>query len=242
LDDLDDAVLREIFCLMPMTQPNNINKGNSKRPARAIMQLKYMLLLGSGLLASSAVAYSASTNANSRRNFLSQSVSSAAGLVVATAGGLSANAADEEDPYKNFITTESGIKYLVTKEGTGGIPMTGQTVKAHYTGWLDGFDSDKKFDSSRDRGRPFTFKVNSGQVIRGWDESFSQMAVGERRQIVLPPRLAYGDRGAGGVIPGGATLYVSYLSVRPILAKVVLLTISLLSILVRCRVVGYSLN
>ena len=108
------------------------------------------------------------------------------------------------------------------------MPEPGQTVKAHYTGWLDGFDSIKKFDSSRDRGRPFSFRVGAGQVIRGWDESFATMKVGERRQIILPPRLAYGtktmsgdtitimgddiltshfpflagDRGAGGIIPG----------------------------------------
>ena len=112
------------------------------------------------------------------------------------------------DPDSNgFITTESGLKYKVTKEGTGAIPSPGQSVKAHYTGWLDGFDGDKKFDSSRDRNRPFSFRVGQGQVIRGWDESFLSMKVGERRQLILSPRLAYGDRGAGGVIPGGATLY-----------------------------------
>lgn len=99
------------------------------------------------------------------------------------------------------------LQYKITKEGDGAIPQAGQTVKAHYTGWLDGFDSIRKFDSSRDRGRPFSFKVGAGQVIRGWDEAFSTMKVGERRQIVLPSRLAYGDRGAGGIIPGGATLY-----------------------------------
>ena len=75
------------------------------------------------------------------------------------------------------------------------------------TGWLDGFDSPKKFDSSRDRGRPFQFAVGKGQVIRGWDEAFGTMAVGESRQIIIPARLGYGDRGAGGIIPGGATLY-----------------------------------
>jgi len=71
----------------------------------------------------------------------------------------------------------------VTTPGTGAIPNQGATVKAHYTGWLDDFDSTRKFDSSRDRGRPFTFKVGAGQVIRGWDEAFGTMKVGERRQV-----------------------------------------------------------
>lgn len=95
----------------------------------------------------------------------------------------------------------------MTKEGTGAQPTPNTMVKAHYTGWLDEFQSIKKFDSSRDRGRPFSFKVGAGQVIRGWDESFLDMKVGERRNIIIPPRLGYGDRGAGGIIPGGATLY-----------------------------------
>ena len=99
------------------------------------------------------------------------------------------------------------MKYLIIKEGEGAAPSAGSTVKAHYTGWLDGFDSQKKFDSSRTQGRPLTFKVGTGQVIRGWDESFSTMKVGERRKIILPSRLGYGDRGAGNIIPGGATLY-----------------------------------
>jgi peptidylprolyl isomerase len=170
------------------------------------MKLKFGLIIGAGLLCTSVVAYSASS-ANTRRNFLSQSVAqTGAGLAFLTGSSLPANA-DEADPFKDFITTESGMKYKVTKEGTGAVPSPGQTVKAHYTGWLDGFDSEKKFDSSRDRNRPFNFKVGAGQVIKGWDEAFSSMGVGERRQLVLPPRLAYGERGAGGVIPGGATLY-----------------------------------
>eukprot|EP00574_Skeletonema_japonicum_P004339 CAMPEP_0201714052 /NCGR_PEP_ID=MMETSP0593-20130828/672_1 /ASSEMBLY_ACC=CAM_ASM_000672 /TAXON_ID=267983 /ORGANISM="Skeletonema japonicum, Strain CCMP2506" /LENGTH=189 /DNA_ID=CAMNT_0048203277 /DNA_START=74 /DNA_END=643 /DNA_ORIENTATION=- len=145
-----------------------------------------------------------SAAATSRRDFLAKSAATAA---VVSSTLPKAAFADDADPYADYITTESGMKYLVTKEGDGAIPSAGQTVKAHYTGWLDGFDTPKKFDSSRDRGRPFTFKVGAGQVIRGWDESFSTMKIGERRQIILPSRLAYGDRGAGGVIPGGATLY-----------------------------------
>eukprot|EP00985_Skeletonema_marinoi_P035294 scaffold46182_cov139-Skeletonema_marinoi.AAC.1 len=114
---------------------------------------------------------------------------------------------DKTDPYADYTTTASGMKYLITKEGDGAVPSAGQTVKAHYTGWLDSFDSPKKFDSSRTQGRPLIFKVGTGQVIRGWDESFLTMKVGERRKIILPSRLGYGDRGAGNVIPGGATLY-----------------------------------
>eukprot|EP00814_Leptocylindrus_danicus_P014814 CAMPEP_0116021694 /NCGR_PEP_ID=MMETSP0321-20121206/10546_1 /TAXON_ID=163516 /ORGANISM="Leptocylindrus danicus var. danicus, Strain B650" /LENGTH=177 /DNA_ID=CAMNT_0003492627 /DNA_START=68 /DNA_END=601 /DNA_ORIENTATION=- len=159
------------------------------------------LLIGAGTTAAMSI------NAD-RRTFLTKSAATAA--AISTSGGsliANANAADDADPYADFTVTESGMKYKITKEGDGAIPLGGQTVRAHYTGWLDGFDSIRKFDSSRDRGRPFSFKVGAGQVIRGWDESFGTMKVGERRQIILPPRLAYGDRGAGGIIPGGATLY-----------------------------------
>lgn len=123
------------------------------------MKLSTFLLVGTGLLASTAVAYSAS--GNSRRNFLSTSAASAASVV--TAFNPLAARAEDDDLYKDFITTESGLKYKVVKEGTGAIPQAGQTVKTHYTGWLDGFDSPKKFDSSRDRNRPFPFKVGAGQ-------------------------------------------------------------------------------
>ena len=166
-------------------------------------------LFGTAVLAGSvALAFNlpqaTSPQTGNRRDFLAKSTGAAASLALPTA----AFAADEAaDPYAQFTTTESGMKYLVTKEGDGAIPDTGQTVKAHYSGWLDGFDGEKKFDSSRDRGRPFQFKVGAGQVIRGWDEAFGTMKVGERRQIVLPSRLAYGQRGAGGVIPPDATLY-----------------------------------
>jgi peptidylprolyl isomerase len=167
------------------------------------MKIGYKVLLATTLVVGATTAYSYSVA--SRRGFLT---SAGAGLVSSSVVlAPQSSRADSDVPYKDFVTTESGLKYKVIKEGTGAIPSPGQTVKAHYTGWLDGFDSEKKFDSSRDRGRPFTFKVATGQVIRGWDETFSQMAVGERRQIIIPPRLGYGDRGAGGIIPGGATLY-----------------------------------
>jgi len=124
------------------------------------MQLKYTLLLGAGLFAGSVAAYSASSP--DRRTFLTQSVAGGVSSL-AFLGNKAAVAASDD-----FVTTESGLQYKVLKEGTGGIPSPGQTVKAHYTGWLDDFDSPKKFDSSRDRGRPFQFAVGKGQVIRGW--------------------------------------------------------------------------
>lgn len=86
-------------------------------------------------------------------------------------------------------------------------PLTGQSVKVHYTGWLDDFESPKKFDSSYDRGKPLSFRAGVGQVIAGWDEALLQMKIGEKRNVIIPPGLGYGARGAGGVIPPNATLY-----------------------------------
>lgn len=106
---------------------------------------------------------------------------------------------DEAD----FTTTESGLKYYDLTTGTGNIPVTGQTVVVHYTGWLtDG----TQFDSSLDRGEPISFVLGEGNVIPGWDEGLSTMKVGGKRQLVIPSELGYGDQGAGSVIPPGATL------------------------------------
>jgi len=101
------------------------------------------------------------------------------------------------------VTTESGLKYVDLVEGTGAQPQAGQTVIVHYTGTLE---DGTKFDSSRDRNQPFSFRLGVGQVIRGWDEGLSTMRVGGRRQLIIPPDLGYGARGAGGVIPPNATL------------------------------------
>ncbi|MEH2256899.1 FKBP-type peptidyl-prolyl cis-trans isomerase [Nostoc sp.] len=103
----------------------------------------------------------------------------------------------------NAVTTPSGLKYVELKEGTGATPKPGQTVEVHYVGTLE---DGTQFDSSRDRGQPFSFKIGAGQVIKGWDEGLSTMKVGGRRQLIIPPELGYGARGAGGVIPPNATL------------------------------------
>jgi peptidylprolyl isomerase len=103
----------------------------------------------------------------------------------------------------NLTTTDSGLQYEDLTVGTGAAPTPGQNVTVHYTGTLtDG----KKFDSSRDRGQPFSFRIGVGQVIKGWDEGVLSMRVGGRRKLVIPPDLGYGARGAGGVIPPNATL------------------------------------
>jgi peptidylprolyl isomerase len=104
---------------------------------------------------------------------------------------------------KGAKETMSGLKFIVRKEGAGPKPVKGAMIKAHYTGKLvDG----TKFDSSVDRGQPLEFAVGVGQVIRGWDEALIDMRKGEQRTLIIPPHLGYGEQGAGGVIPPGATL------------------------------------
>lgn len=106
-------------------------------------------------------------------------------------------------PEEDYTTTASGLKYYDIVEGDGETPQAGQTVVVDYTGWLqDG----TKFDSSVDRGQPFSFVLGTGNVIPGWDEGVASMKVGGKRQLVIPPDLAYGEAGSGGVIPPNATL------------------------------------
>ncbi|MFL6203404.1 MAG: FKBP-type peptidyl-prolyl cis-trans isomerase [Thermoanaerobaculia bacterium] len=102
----------------------------------------------------------------------------------------------------NLQTTPSGLQYAIDQPGTGPKPQAHQTVTVHYTGWLtDG----TKFDSSRDRGEPFAFEIGQGSVIPGWDEGVADMRVGEKRTLVIPPALGYGEQGSGA-IPPNATL------------------------------------
>ena len=97
--------------------------------------------------------------------------------------------------------------------GTGDEAKKGKVVSVHYTGWLtDG----KKFDSSKDRGQPFSFPLGAGHVIQGWDQGVVGMKVGGKRKLTIPAELGYGARGAAGVIPPNATLVfeVELLSVK----------------------------
>ena|SRR5690625_746551 len=112
-------------------------------------------------------------------------------------------AVDLDVQIDEMTRTESGLYYRDIVVGDGPVAEPGQNVVVHYTGWLpDG----RKFDSSRDLGQHFVFHLGGGQVIAGWDEGVAGMRVGGRRQLVIPPHLAYGERGAGGVIPPNATL------------------------------------
>ncbi len=101
------------------------------------------------------------------------------------------------------ITTPSGLTYLITKKGTGRLPTKGETVVLHYTGMLT---NGAKFDSSYDRGVPLSFKLGGGRVIKGFDEGFSKLRVGDHAILIIPPDLAYGSKGAGEVIPPDSKL------------------------------------
>jgi FKBP-type peptidyl-prolyl cis-trans isomerase FkpA len=106
------------------------------------------------------------------------------------------------------VITPSGLQYADLTVGDGDAAKIGDQVSVHYTGWLQKPDGSKgqKFDSSKDRGRPFQFALGQGQVIQGWDEGVQGMKVGGVRELIIPPALGYGQRGAGGVIPANATL------------------------------------
>jgi FKBP-type peptidyl-prolyl cis-trans isomerase FkpA len=104
-------------------------------------------------------------------------------------------------------TLPSGLQYEDVTTGQGDEARAGADVTVHYTGWLyENGQAGAKFDSSKDRGTPFSFPLGAGHVIRGWDEGVAGMKVGGTRRLVIPPDLGYGSRGAGGVIPPNATL------------------------------------
>jgi FKBP-type peptidyl-prolyl cis-trans isomerase FkpA len=136
-------------------------------------------------------------------------IASVAGIFLATAFFPTLLASNRGDT----MAQEAAMSELVQEDleiGTGEEVTSGQTAVVHYTGWLHDPSKPegkgKKFDSSRDHGDTFAFTVGGGQVIRGWDLGVAGMKVGGKRRLIIPAALGYGDRGAGGVIPGGATL------------------------------------
>ena len=138
-------------------------------------------------------------------------------FLASVAGILSAfSACKGGDSSPSSATGETGLSSITTlqvtdvKVGTGADATNGKTVTVHYTGWLYNQAAadhhGTKFDSSRDRNQPFPFLLGAGQVIKGWDQGVAGMKVGGQRTLTIPPSLAYGSTGAGGVIPPNATL------------------------------------
>ena len=101
------------------------------------------------------------------------------------------------------VKTDSGLQYWEIRVGPGEVAKEGSHVRVHYTGWLT---TGKKFDSSVDAGKPFDFTIGNGEVIKGWEEGVAGMKVGGKRQLRIPPELAYGAAGSPPTIPPNATL------------------------------------
>ena len=139
-------------------------------------------------------------------------------LLIAMLGLTLAACADPGPPPGGTVAELQRIDNAV---GRGAVATSGSDVTVHYTGWIyDERRPDKrgeKFDSSVDRGEPFTFLLGAGRVIRGWDEGVAGMQVGGKRTLLIPAYMAYGRKGAGGVIPSNASLVfdVELLAVKP---------------------------
>lgn len=131
-------------------------------------------------------------------------------LLLAVLPLAACSAADQPPATDSKETAAVSVAITDLKEGSGPAVAAGQAAVVHYTGWLYAAGAPdhmgQKFDSSRDHGQPFTFRIGAGEVIAGWDQGVAGMKVGGQRRLVIPPELGYGARGAGGVIPPGATL------------------------------------
>jgi FKBP-type peptidyl-prolyl cis-trans isomerase len=136
---------------------------------------------------------------------------------IAAAFALLAGIAPAGAQQGKTVELPDGLKYTDVKVGTGEEAKSGFIIAVEYTGWLyKNGAKGAEFDSSKSAGKPFTFKLGGGQVIKGWDEGVAGMKIGGQRTLIIPPELAYGAKGAGGVIPPNATLMfdVELLSAR----------------------------
>jgi peptidylprolyl isomerase len=121
-------------------------------------------------------------------------------------------------PKNAYTTTSSGLRFFDLKEGTGATPQSGQKVRVHYDSWVEG---GRLVDSSTTKLRPFEFILGADQVVPGWDEGVSTMKVGGKRQLVIPPELAYGDQGRRGVPPGATVVMeVTLMAIQGVSARV----------------------
>jgi peptidylprolyl isomerase len=128
----------------------------------------------------------------------------ASGTARPPSGAVRSEAEPLDKKAERTITTLSGLKYVDLKEGTGRAAWKGDEVTAHYTGW---FKDGKKLDSSRDRGKPITFKLGVGTVIKGWDEGVRGMKVGGRRRLIIPSELGYGKMGRPNIPPNSELIF-----------------------------------
>jgi FKBP-type peptidyl-prolyl cis-trans isomerase len=134
-----------------------------------------------------------------------------------SATALIADEKSGEPSPARVVTTATGLRYRDDRVGTGAVAVPGKTVSVHYTGWLDSNgEPGTKFDSSKERSRPFEFRLGASNVIAGWDEGVSGMKVGGQRRLIIPSELAYGQRGAGHIIkPGDGLIFdVELLAVK----------------------------
>ncbi|OGG46190.1 MAG: hypothetical protein A3F84_13525 [Candidatus Handelsmanbacteria bacterium RIFCSPLOWO2_12_FULL_64_10] len=157
-------------------------------------------------MVSSVACAGAQQSARSGTEAATQPPSGAPAPVVASSssGGaaLDGNAPGVPELKGTIQTAASGLRFLDEKVGQGAV-RAGQQVTVHYTGWLT---NGQKFDSSRDRGQPFTFPLGLGRVIRGWDEGVATMQLGGKRRLIIPAELGYGSQGAGALIPPNSVL------------------------------------
>jgi peptidylprolyl isomerase len=140
---------------------------------------------------------------------LSRAVAAVAAVALLAAAGSPAAPAQDRGPANGGreVVTPSGVKYTDLRPGQGEEIALGKIVEVHYSGWLE---DGTKFDSSKDRDRPFTFRVGAGDALKGWDEGLLGMRVGGRRRLVIPPELGFGKQGVGGVVPPNSVLFYEF--------------------------------